>query len=57
MTIQTDAVSSFEANVGVPVVIPFSRRFYWSVQRELWENRSLYLVPLTVVITPTHMCT
>ena len=48
MTIQTDAVSSFEGNVGVPVVIPFSRRFYWSVRRELWENRSLYLAPLAV---------
>jgi ABC-2 type transport system permease protein len=48
MNIETDAVSSFEGNVAVPVVIPFSRRFYWSVRRELWENRSLYLVPLTV---------
>jgi len=48
MTIQTDAASPFEGNVAVPVVIPFSRRFYWSVQRELWENRSLYLVPLAV---------
>jgi ABC-2 type transport system permease protein len=48
MNIQTDAVSSLEGNVAVPVVIPFSRRFYWSVQRELWETRSLYLVPLAV---------
>jgi ABC-2 type transport system permease protein len=24
------------------------RPFYWSVRRELWENRSLYLAPLTV---------
>ena len=48
MTIQTDAVSSFEGNVAVPVAIPFSRRFYWSLQRELWENRSLYLAPLAV---------
>lgn len=48
MTIQTDAVSSFEGNVAVPAVIPFGRRFYWSVRRELWENRSLYLAPLSV---------
>jgi ABC-2 type transport system permease protein len=48
MTTQTDAASSFEANVAVPVVIPFSRRFYWSIQRELWENRSLYLAPVAV---------
>src|SRR5947208_13543632 len=24
------------------------RPFYWSVRRELWENRSLYLAPLIV---------
>ena len=48
MNIQTDAVSSLEGNVAVPVVIPFSRRFYWSVRRELWETRSLYLVPVAV---------
>jgi ABC-2 type transport system permease protein len=26
------------------------RRFYWSVRRELWENRSLYLAPLGVAV-------
>jgi ABC-2 type transport system permease protein len=25
-----------------------TRPFYWSVRREIWENRSLYLAPLTV---------
>ena len=25
-----------------------ARRLYWSVRRELWENRSIYLVPLGV---------
>ncbi len=48
MNIQTGAVTSFEGNVAVPVVIPASRRLYWSVRREFWENRSLYLAPLTV---------
>ena len=28
--------------------IPPMQRFYWSVRRELWENRSLYLAPLGV---------
>ena len=28
--------------------IPFHRRFYWLVRREVLENRSLYLVPLAV---------
>jgi ABC-2 type transport system permease protein len=31
-----------------PVAIVASRPFYWSVRRELWENRWLYLVPLAV---------
>ena len=34
----------------VPVVIPQSRRFYWSLQREFWENRSLYFVPVIVAV-------
>jgi ABC-2 type transport system permease protein len=48
MNIQTGAVSALEGNIAVPVVIPFGRRFYWSVRREFWENRSLYLAPLAV---------
>jgi len=27
-----------------------TRPFYWSVRRELWENRSLYIVPLIVAV-------
>src|SRR5947199_2274858 len=27
-----------------------TRPFYWSVWRELWENRSLYIVPLIVAV-------
>jgi ABC-2 type transport system permease protein len=29
---------------------PPPRPFYWSVQRELWENRSLYIAPLAVAV-------
>lgn len=32
--------------VGVPAV----RRLYWSVRRELWEYRSIYLGPLAVAV-------
>src|SRR5215472_15571696 len=28
--------------------ISAARRFYWSVQRELWEIRSIYIAPLAV---------
>ena len=27
---------------------PPTRPFYWSVRRELWENRSIYIAPLIV---------
>ena len=31
-----------------PEVMPATRPMYWSVQRELWEHRSIYLAPLAV---------
>jgi ABC-2 type transport system permease protein len=31
-----------------PAVPPATRPMYWSVRRELWENRSIYLAPLVV---------
>lgn len=31
-----------------PAAIPSKRLLYWSVRRELWENRFLYLAPLVV---------
>lgn len=38
---------------------PKIRPFYWSVRRELWENRSLYIAPLIVagVIVFGFLCT
>ena len=40
------------ATPGSPMAANISpmRRFYWSVRRELWENRSLYLAPLGVAV-------
>jgi ABC-2 type transport system permease protein len=29
-----------------PVPVSATRRMYWSVRRELWENRSIYIAPL-----------
>jgi len=37
-----------EVNVVAPAVELHTRPFYWSVRRELWENRSIYLAPLIV---------
>ncbi|HEX3527834.1 MAG TPA: ABC transporter permease [Thermoanaerobaculia bacterium] len=31
-----------------PAALSPTRPFYWSVRRELWENRSIYIAPLTV---------
>jgi ABC-2 type transport system permease protein len=37
---------SFEARTIPPAAFSATRPFYWSVRRELWENRSIYLAPL-----------
>ncbi len=31
-----------------PASLAATRPFYWSVRRELWENRSLYIAPLAI---------
>ncbi len=33
---------------AAPVPMPVTRPMYWSVRRELWENRSIYIAPLVV---------
>ncbi len=38
--------SSLDAKAGVPVAAAKTRPLYWSVRRELWENRSIYIGPL-----------
>ena len=48
MNTQSDAMPSLEDTVTVPVTIPPTRRLYWSVRRELWEYRSIYIAPLAV---------
>src|ERR1700687_5194317 len=38
------------AEVSDPGYSAKTRPFYWSVQRELWENRSIYIAPLIVAV-------
>jgi ABC-2 type transport system permease protein len=38
--------SSFEPQAAAPAVMTAPRPFYWSVRRELWEYRSIYIAPL-----------
>ena len=48
MTTPPNAVP--ESSAGVQAVAPANlsatQPFYWSVRRELWENRSIYIAPL-----------
>ena len=50
MNTQSDAIrdSAVKAAPVAPTVITPWQSFYWSVRRELWENRSVYLAPLGV---------
>lgn len=43
--VMAESVSRSEV---APVEISPVRRFFWSLRRELWENRSIYLAPLAV---------
>ena len=38
------------AAVNAPGCRPTTRPFYWSVWRELWENRSIYIAPILVAV-------
>jgi ABC-2 type transport system permease protein len=45
--LNTVPASPLESQVTAPTVVTAGRRMYWSVRRELWENRSIYIAPLT----------
>ena len=47
MNTSSDTVSE-SAGVVASGYRPATRPFYWSVRRELWENRSIYIAPLIV---------
>jgi ABC-2 type transport system permease protein len=47
MNTQSNA-ESFDSQRTAPTVTQATRPFYWSVRRELWENRSIYIAPLAV---------
>jgi ABC-2 type transport system permease protein len=42
------AAQSFAANGSAPAVMSATRPIYWSIRREFWENRYLYIAPLGV---------
>jgi len=50
MNMQSKSLSeSYPASAVAPVEIPWTDRLYWSVRRELFEHRSIYLAPLAIV--------
>jgi ABC-2 type transport system permease protein len=50
MNPQSNAVpdSPLDAQGIAPAAMAATRPMYWSVRRELWENRSIYIAPLAV---------
>jgi ABC-2 type transport system permease protein len=47
MNTRSNTVSaSAESQVSAVAEIPAERLFYWSLRRELWESRSIYIAPL-----------
>ncbi len=50
MNTQSNAMpeSHLESQVVAPAEISGTRRLYWSLRRELWEYRSIYVAPLAV---------
>ncbi|HTW59503.1 MAG TPA: hypothetical protein VMD99_15340 [Terriglobales bacterium] len=48
MNISDAMPESFEGQQAAPAAMAETRPMYWSVRRELWENRSIYIAPLTV---------
>jgi ABC-2 type transport system permease protein len=52
MTTPSNAVPEYPEELEAPAPAPPSptRPLYWSVRRELWENRSIYVAPLAVAL-------
>ena len=48
MNTPSNAIPEPSRESPAPAAISETRRMYWSVRRELWENRSIYIAPLAV---------
>ncbi|HEV7519808.1 MAG TPA: ABC transporter permease, partial [Candidatus Angelobacter sp.] len=42
--------SSLRSQGIAPAVVSAIRPFYWSIRRELWENRLIYIAPLAAAV-------
>jgi ABC-2 type transport system permease protein len=48
MNTPSNAMPESPARTAAPAASAATRPFYWSVRRELWENRSIWIAPLAV---------
>ena len=50
MSTRTNAMpdSSTQSQIAAPAAIPVTRQIYWALRREFWENRAIYLAPLSI---------
>jgi ABC-2 type transport system permease protein len=48
MNTQSNARNEFDSPSIAPAALSVTRPLYWSIRRELWENRSIYIAPLAV---------
>jgi ABC-2 type transport system permease protein len=46
MNPQSNSMPESPVGSPAPAVFPATRLMYWSVRREFWENRSIYIAPL-----------
>ncbi len=49
-THQVEEMQHVLTDLIAPATIPAIRVYYWSVRRELWENRSIYIAPLVAAV-------
>jgi ABC-2 type transport system permease protein len=52
MNTQSNAApeSSFQSQAIAPTAVSTTQTIYWSIRRELWENRSIYIAPLVAAL-------
>ncbi len=50
MSTQSNAMPEFDSQRIAPAAMSATRPLYWSVRRELWEYRSIYIAPLAAAI-------
>ena len=50
MSSTSTTMADLDRHQPAPAIISSRRNFYWSIRRELWEHRSIYLAPSIVAV-------